>query len=53
METEAEPEEEETENGEKSGVDPMLHRNEIPNSEEQNPIPALPATPLHFSRSHI
>ncbi|KAL5782668.1 hypothetical protein ACOSP7_007697 [Xanthoceras sorbifolium] len=53
IETEAEPEDEETETCEKGGMDPILQRTEIPNNEEQNPGSALPTTPLQFSRSLV
>ncbi|GKV42381.1 hypothetical protein SLEP1_g49792 [Rubroshorea leprosula] len=48
-ETEGEPEEE-TENCEKSGLDITSQKSEIFNDEEQNPVPALPTTPLQLCR---
>ncbi|XP_044500486.1 protein tesmin/TSO1-like CXC 3 [Mangifera indica] len=53
METEGEPEEDETETYKKSSVDKNLQKSEIPNNEDQNPGSALPTTPLQFCRSIV
>lgn len=50
MDPEAEPEDEEMEMCEKSGVDKNSQKTEFLNNEEQNPGSALPVTPLRLSR---
>lgn len=53
MDPEAEPEDEEMEMCEKSGVDKNSQKTEFLNNEEQNPGSALPITPLRLSRSDL
>ena len=49
VETEG-PEEEETDHSDKNGVDKNLEKTDILNNEEQNPVSALPTTPLQLCR---
>ncbi|XVF38270.1 hypothetical protein REPUB_Repub20aG0086000 [Reevesia pubescens] len=53
VETEEEPEEEETDPSDKNGVDKNLEKTDILNNEEQNPFSALPTTPLQLCRSLV
>lgn len=50
METEEEPEEEETDPCDKNGVEKNLEKTDILDNEEQNPVSALPTTPLQLCR---
>ncbi|XVF28785.1 hypothetical protein REPUB_Repub15cG0061300 [Reevesia pubescens] len=50
VETEGEPEEEETDPSDKNGMDKNLEKTDILNNEEQNPVSALPTTPLQLCR---
>ncbi|XP_022761084.1 protein tesmin/TSO1-like CXC 2 [Durio zibethinus] len=53
VETEEEPEEEETDLSDNSGMNKKLEKTDILNSEEQNPVSALPTTPLQLCRSLV
>ncbi|OMO85620.1 hypothetical protein COLO4_21540 [Corchorus olitorius] len=50
VETEGEPEEEERDPSDKNGVERSLEKTDILNNEEQNPVSALPTTPLQLCR---
>ncbi|EOY05757.1 hypothetical protein QUC31_016609 [Theobroma cacao] len=53
VETEEEPEEEETDPCDKNGVEKNLEKTDILDNEEQNPVSALPTTPLQLCRSLV